>query len=63
MRSCNSAPKGGARSLATSATERSDVRDMLTDGGMMWGMGLVGWLVILILVLVIAALVKYVFFK
>jgi hypothetical protein len=29
----------------------------------MWGMGLVGWLVILILVLVIAALVKYVFFK
>jgi hypothetical protein len=39
------------------------VRDMMTDGGMMWGMGLVGWLVILILVLVIAALVKYVFFK
>jgi hypothetical protein len=36
---------------------------MMTDGAMMWGMGLTGWLVILILLLVIAALVKYVFFK
>jgi hypothetical protein len=36
---------------------------MIMDGGMMWGMGLVGWLVVLVLVLVIAALVKYVFFK
>lgn len=39
------------------------MRDMIMDGGMMWGMGLIGWLVILVLVLAIAALVKYVFFK
>lgn len=32
------------------------------DGGM-WGMGLIGWLVALVLLLAIAALVKYVFFK
>jgi hypothetical protein len=38
------------------------MRDMMTDGGM-WGMGLMGWLVVLVLVLAIAALVKYVFFK
>jgi hypothetical protein len=30
---------------------------------MMWGMGLVGLLVVVALVLVIAALVKYVFFR
>ncbi len=39
------------------------MRDMMTDGYMMWGMGLGGWLALLVLVLVIAALVKYVFFK
>jgi hypothetical protein len=33
--------------------------DMMTDGRM-WGMGLTSWLVVL---LAIAALVKYVFFK
>jgi len=49
--------------LATGAIERSDVRDVIMDGGMMWGMGLVGWLVVLVLVLAIAALGKYVFFK
>ena len=38
------------------------MRDTMIDGGM-WGMGLVGWLVVLALVLAIAALVKYVFFK
>jgi len=38
------------------------MRDMMIDGGM-WGMGLVGWLVVIVLVLAIAALVKYVFFK
>ena len=38
------------------------MRDMMIDGRM-WGMGLVGWLVVLALVLAIAALVKYVFFK
>jgi hypothetical protein len=34
----------------------------MMDGGMMWGMGL-GGLIALILLLVIAALVKYVFFR
>jgi hypothetical protein len=31
-------------------------------GGMMWGMGLVGVLVIIVLLLAAAALVKYLFF-
>jgi hypothetical protein len=39
----------------------SQLRCMM-DGGMMWGMGL-GGLIALILLLVIAALVKYVFFR
>jgi hypothetical protein len=38
------------------------MRDMMTDGGM-WGMGVMGWLFVLILLLAIAALVKYVFFR
>ena len=33
------------------------------DGGMMWGMGLGGLLVLVLVVLAIAALVKYLFFK
>lgn len=33
------------------------MRDVMMDGGM-WGMGLAGWLVILVLLLAIAALVK-----
>jgi len=37
--------------------------DMMMDGGMMWGMGLIGLLVILVLVLGVVALVKYVFFR
>jgi len=37
--------------------------DMMMDGGMMWGMGLIGLLVILVLVLGAVALVKYVFFR
>jgi hypothetical protein len=36
--------------------------DMMTDGRM-WGMGLTSWLVVLLVLLAIAALVKYVFFK
>lgn len=32
-------------------------------GGMMWGMGLIGVLVLVVLVLLLAALVKYVFFR
>ncbi len=35
------------------------MRDMIMDGGMMWGMGLYGWLLALLVVLAIAALIKY----
>ena len=37
--------------------------DELMGGGMMWGMGLIGLLVIIVLVLAAAALVKYLFFS
>ena len=33
------------------------------SGGMMWGMGLIGILVVVVLVLLLAALIKYVFFR
>jgi hypothetical protein len=35
----------------------------MMGGGMMWGMGLIGLLVIIVLVLAAAALVKYLFFS
>jgi enamine deaminase RidA (YjgF/YER057c/UK114 family) len=35
----------------------------MMDGGMMWGMGLLGLLVIIVLLLATAALVKYMFFS
>ncbi len=35
----------------------------MMDGGMMWGVGLGGLIALILLVLVIAALVKYVFFR
>ena len=35
----------------------------MMDGGMMWGMGLGGLIALILLVLVIAALAKYVFFR
>jgi hypothetical protein len=38
------------------------MRDMM-DGGMMWGMGAFGILALIVLVLLIAALVKYLFFR
>jgi hypothetical protein len=38
------------------------MHDMI-GGGMMWGMGFVGLLVTILLVLLIAALVKYLFFR
>ena len=41
----------------------SIMRDIMMDGGMMWGMGLGGWLVLLLIILAIAALLKYVFFN
>lgn len=37
--------------------------DGMTGGGMMWGMGLGGLLGLAVFVLVIAALIKYVFFR
>jgi hypothetical protein len=39
------------------------MRDWMMNGGMMWGMGIVWLLVVAVLVLAIAALVKYVFFN
>jgi hypothetical protein len=38
------------------------MRDMM-DGGMIWGMGVLGLIGLVILILVVAALVKYVFFR
>ena len=37
--------------------------DAMMSGGMMWGMGLIGLLVIIVLVLAAAALVKYLVFS
>jgi hypothetical protein len=39
------------------------MHDIMMNSGMMWGMGLIGLLVILVLMLGIVALVKYVFFR
>ena len=36
---------------------------MVDMGGMMWGMGVLSLLTVVVLVLAIAALVKYVFFR
>lgn len=40
------------------------INDTMMDsmGGMMWGMGLIGLLVLTLIILLIAALVKYLFF-
>jgi hypothetical protein len=37
--------------------------DHMMGGGMMWGMGLIGLLLVVLLVLAIAALVKYLFYS
>jgi len=37
--------------------------DQMMGSGMMWGMGLIGLLVVIVLVLAAAALVKYLFFS
>ncbi len=37
--------------------------DQMMNSGMVWGMGLLGLLVIIVLLLAIAALVKYLFFS
>jgi hypothetical protein len=39
------------------------MHDFMTNGSMMWGMGVGSWIGLLILVLVVAALIKYVFFR
>jgi hypothetical protein len=39
------------------------MNDMMMDDGMVWGMGLMGVLVLLVLVLAVAALVKYLFLR
>jgi hypothetical protein len=36
--------------------------DQMMGGGMMWGMGLIGLLLLLVLMLGAAALIKYLFF-
>jgi len=36
---------------------------MMSSGGMMWGMGAVGLLALIVLILLAAALIKYIFFK
>ena len=36
---------------------------MMNDGGMMWGMSVGGWLFVLVLVLLVAALIKYIFLR
>jgi hypothetical protein len=35
----------------------------MMDGGIMWGMGLGGLIVLVLVILAIAALVKYIFFQ
>jgi len=35
--------------------------DQMMGGGMMWGMGLIGVLIIIVLILAAAALVRYIF--
>src|SRR5262245_51174025 len=56
-------PATASRACPVSPRPRNSERsDKMMDGGM-WGMGLMGWLVLFVLLLVIAALVKYVFFK
>ncbi len=39
------------------------MRDMIMDGGMMWGMSIYGWLLAVLAVLAIVALVKYLVVK
>ncbi len=37
--------------------------DQMSSGGLMWGMGLIGVIVLALTILVVAALVKFVFFR
>jgi hypothetical protein len=39
------------------------MQQMMDGGGMMWGMGLGGVIVLVLVALAIAALIKYIFFR
>jgi hypothetical protein len=52
--------KRGSKSCRGIITAMQHIMD---GGGMMWGMGLSGLIVLVLIVLAIAALVKYVFFR
>tara|TARA_R110000822_G_scaffold6295_24_gene26755 strand:- start:3089 stop:3274 length:186 start_codon:yes stop_codon:yes gene_type:complete len=54
-------PRLMAKSISTGAKTMMD--GMMNGGAMMWGMGLIGLLVIVLLGFGIAALVKYLFKK
>ena len=41
----------------------NNMRQHMMNGGMMWGMGIGGLIALVVVALVIAALVKYVFFR
>jgi hypothetical protein len=42
---------------------RAALMEHMMDGGTMWGMGLGGLILLIVLILAIAALVKFVFFR
>jgi hypothetical protein len=44
-------------------TGKNVTMDQMMAGGMMWGMGLIGLLLIIVLMLAAAALIKYLFFR
>lgn len=52
---------GWRRQKCTQRGTDDVMMDQMMGGGMMWGMGIVGILVIAVLVLVIGALLKYLF--
>lgn len=54
-----------SRSNSTTGPKLGDVTmvNHMMGGSMMWGMGAAGLLVIVLLVLVVAALIKYLFFR
>jgi hypothetical protein len=49
--------------LPTCSTMRNQMNSQIPDGSMMWGMSAGGLLGLLVCALIIAALVKYVFFQ
>jgi hypothetical protein len=53
---------GGIPRSASCREEDAMMHDLM-GGGMMWGMGLFGLVALIVVLLAIAALVKYVFFR